>query len=257
MIENRRCTIRDRKRAADLVAVRAGHVSRTQEDIETVGRMSDVEVLEFIKADNDITPAAVEVEEIRPGAAADPDELFNLCDDLIKNIMNKYNLDDKMSPLQWRFVCSRVGAWFRARSAFRIEQINCIASNNIKQIDIDAAAAAVPVWVQLCTLYNKTPLISDFCAFVGLSQEYLYKSGSGVTPDGIQLLQKLQQIQADGLRARVLNPRESPVGAIFLLKADHGLVEATKVTHEYIKTDETGAALPDFGSFSELPDKNG
>ena len=44
---------------------------------------------------------------------------------------------------------------------------------------------------------------------------------------------------------------------MFLLKADHGLIEATKVQHEYIKPEETGAALPDFGQFQEITDKNG
>ena len=58
----------------------------------------------------------------------------------------------------------------------------------------------------------------------------------------------LEESQADGLRRRVLNPKESPIGAIFLLKADHGLVEAQKIQHEYIKTSETAAALPIFGA---------
>ena len=78
-----------------------------------------------------------------------------------------------------------------------------------------------------------------------------------MTSERDKLLQKLDKIQADGLRQRVINPKESPIGAIFLLKADHGLVEATKVQHEYIKNDGSAAALPVFGSdVAGLPENN-
>ena len=64
----------------------------------------------------------------------------------------------------------------------------------------------------------------------------------------MELNKTLEKIQADGLRRKVLNGKESPIGAIFLLKADHGLVEATKVQHEYIKQDNNSNNLPVFAS---------
>ena len=79
---------------------------------------------------------------------------------------------------------------------------------------------------------------------------------SGVTPGSIELHKRLIEIQANGLRQRVINPKESPIGAIFLLKADHGLVEASRVQHEYIKPSENIQSLPDLGGFSSLsPEK--
>jgi hypothetical protein len=72
----------------------------------------------------------------------------------------------------------------------------------------------------------------------------------------VELFKKIEQLQADGLRRRVINPKESPIGAIFLLKADHGLQETQKVTHEYIKNDGSAAALPVFGqNTEEIPEK--
>ena len=67
----------------------------------------------------------------------------------------------------------------------------------------------------------------------------------------------IEEKQADGLRRVVIDGRRSPVGPMFLLKADHGLIEATKVQHEYIKTVENVGSLPDFGNYAALTDENG
>lgn len=251
----KRCTIKDRKRAADLLAVKDGCKERQQKHVEAVGLMSDDEVIKFIEEET--TPAALEVEEIRPDTETPEKDLFKICDDLIKNYLLSHSLEaEKITPLQWAACCMACGRFFRSRSWFRVEQVNCITTNNMQQIDAAAVAGAVPVWLNLCYTYNKTPLICDFCEFVGISEEWLYKNGQGLTPDGIQIYQKLKKIQENGLRRRVINPKESPIGPMFLLKADHGLIEATKVQHEYIKPEETGAALPDFGQFQEITAKN-
>lgn len=244
-------TCKERKRAADLIAIKAGRTRRNDEDIKAAAALSDNAIIELLKCD-DITTAAdaLKVEEIKPGEVDAFGDLFGLCEDLIKNICDKYDLPRDMSPLQWSFICSRLGSWFRSRSMFRQEQKNCIASNNIKALDVDAIAAALPVWIDLCGLYNKVPFKTDFCAFVGISKSGMYKAAAAdcLTSGGVDILKMLDDMNADGLRKKAINPKESPIGAIFLLKADHGLIEAQKVQHEYIKTDASGAALPVFGS---------
>lgn len=256
---NNKITVKERKRAADLLAIKAGRTRRNSDDVSAAAAMSEDAIKELLKCD-DITPAAaLQVDEIKPGALDASGDLFALSEDLIKNICDKYDLSADMSPLQWSFVCSRVGSWFRSRSAFRQEQKNCIASNNMQEFNIDALAAALPVWVDLCSLYNKIPFKTDFCAFVGMSHGALYKQkNNGVlTSGGVDLFKMLDDLNADGLRKKAVNPKESPIGAIFLLKADHGLVEAQKIQHEYIKTDASGAALPVFGADPVQIDENG
>ena len=251
----KRCTIKDRKRAADLLAVKDGCKERQQKHVEAVGLMSDDEVLKFIEEET--APAAVEVEEIRPDTETPEKDLFKICDDLIKNYLLSHNLEaEKITPLQWAACCMACGRFFRSRSWFRVQSSQYEFNNN-REVNARAVAAAVPVWLNLCYTYNKTPLICDFCEFVGISEEWLYKTGADLTPERVQIYKNLKKIQENGLRRRVINPKESPIGPMFLLKADHGLIEATKVQHEYIKPEETGAALPDFGQFQEITDKNG
>jgi len=256
-------TIKERRAVADLLALQAGRASRGADDITAAANMSDSEIKQFLK-DNTPAPVVVdpdnnekiiyldkkEVDEIQPdgGGAFD---LFDVAKNTIDNYITAQGWDpDKISPLQWGAVMMGCGRAFR--SLFRGSP-DVTPNNRNKSINIDAAAAAVPVWLELCTIYNKVPFKSDFCAFVGMNSKTLY--ALGVTPDSIDLNKMLDKINADALRKRVINPRESPVGAIFLLKADHGLVEATKVQHEYIKDGPNAGALPDFGSFTALDDK--
>ena len=252
------CTIKERKKAARILAAHAGLEKINDEIIQQVGAMSDTEILKFL--DNELrTPAGgVEVlqpgsvEEIKPGE--DPENIYKIMVDTARAYIDKNNWDgEKISPLQWGAVCLYVGIF--CRSLFRgSDNIKDVYGNKQKAINAQAVAGAVPVWLSLCYEFNKAPLICNFCDFCGISQEWLL---SGVTPECVQLHKMLEKIQADGLRQRVINPKESPIGAIFLLKADHGLVEATKVQHEYIKPSETAQALPVFGSFDALPDENG
>ena len=265
MIKKEFATIKERRAVADLLAIKAGRAARGPEDITAAANMSDAEIKQYLK---DNTPAAVvadpeqkdnyiyldkkEVDEIQPGGGGSF-ELYDVAKNTIDNYITAQGWDpEKITPIQWGAVMMGCGRAFR--SLFRGSP-DVTPNNRNKSINIDAAAAAVPVWLELCTIYNKVPFKSDFCAFVGMDSKTLY--ALGVTPGSIDLNKRLDEINADYLRKRAIDPRVSPVGAIFLLKADHGLVEATKVQHEYIKDGQTGGALPDFGSFTAINDENG
>ena len=251
----RKCTLKERRAVARILAARDNCSRALEKHINAVGAMSDIEVLNFLDSEAAAAADAVEVltpgsvEEITPGAV--PDDLYNMFDGLVSSYMAANNWDgEKISPLQWAACCLSVGRFVRSRSLFRVEEKNCIISNNIKELDINGLTRAAGAWLELCYKYNKTPLICDFCEFVAISKQAFYnlKDADWVTSGSIDLFKRIEAIQADGLRRRVLNPKESPIGAIFLLKADHGLVEAQKIQHEYIKSSETAAALPVFGS---------
>lgn len=255
----RKCTLRERKQAARILAGRQGLEKLNNEIIQTVGNMSDSEILQFLDNEEKNSTAAVEVlqpgsvEEIRPGGGFDYEKIYNTLVDVANNYIMSCGWDaEKISPLQWGSVCLQVGLFVRSRSLFRGAD-NVTPNNKERSIDINAVAGAVGPWLSLCYKYNKAPLICNFCDFVNVTESWML---SGVNPGSIDLHKKLSRIQADGLRQRAINPKESPIGAIFLLKADHGLQETQKVTHEYIKNDGSAAALPVFGAdLDGLPEK--
>ena len=260
--KKRYCTIKERRAVARILAARDNEVRACDRHIQAVGNMSDAEILKFL--DNEEKKAAAvevltqeNVEEITPGGAA-PD-YYNLFGGLVSSYMAANNWDgEKISPLQWAACCMTVGRFVRSRSMFRVEQTNCITSNNMHQLDIKEITRAAGAYLQLCFEYNKTPLICDFCEFVAITKQAFYSfKEKSVTSGGIDLYKMIEDKQADGLRRVVIDGKRSPIGPMFLLKADHGLIEATKVQHEYIKTGENVAALPDFGSYAALTDENG
>ena len=252
----KRCTIKERRAVADLLAIKEGYKTRQQKHIDIVGGLSDSEVLKILEENTPAAAVPVEVEEISPDGI--PADLYGVCNSLVNEFCSKYNLDIfKLSPLQWGAACSYCGRWFRSRSAFRVPSSNHIEGSN-KKIDIDAAAAAVPVWRDLCALYNQVPLIDDFCNLVGFSTSWLWKvkTGDGVSPDDMELYKNIKQISRDGLNKRLVDSKGAQVGAIFYAKAVEGYQEAQTVRHEYIKSNETAAALPSFGDLPIIEDKN-
>lgn len=267
-----RCTLKQRKQVARILAAREGLQKLNDDILQRVGAMSDDAIIQFLDNEEARAAAAVEVlqpgsvEEIKPGCDPDYTVIYNALVDAVKNYIVSNNWDaEKISPLQWGACCMAAGRLAGSRSFFRGIPENENTNNGIRQVNaamgvnVAAVAGALPVWLELCTMFNKTPLKSDFLSFVGLSFDWLYnyKAAPGVTSARDEILKILDGIQADGLRKRVINPKESPIGAIFLLKADHGLIEAQKVQHEYIKTDASGAALPVFGADPVQIDENG
>lgn len=265
-VQKKHCTIKERKQAARILAAREGLQKVNDAIINKVGSMSDDEIIKFL--DNELERDAAPVEVLQPGSveeikpAEDPEKIYTILSNTARAYMNNNNWDgEKITPLQWGAVCLYVG--IHCRSLFRGVPINENTNKGIKEVNcIDginaaAVAGAVPVWLSFCYEFNKPPLICNFMDFVGVSKEWLYMDGCGVTSERMQLKKNLEAIQADGLRQRVINPKESPIGPIFLLKADHGLVEASKVTVEHVKTDASGAALPVFGADPVQIDENG
>ena len=258
MEKEKKATIKQRRAVADLLAVASGRKTRGAADLEKAGKMSDSEILQFL---HDNTPAAVEVEEIRPNenGATVPADAFGFCLGLVNDFCDKFDIDKKtMSPLQWGACCSYIGRGFSSRSAFRVESDNFIKGSN-KKIDAQAVAELLPVWADLCGLLNKTPLPHDFANFCGLSWDWVYKlenNADGVTADDIGLYKRVLTICRGGLDSRLIDGKAAPVGAIFYAKAKQGYKESTTIQHEYINGAGSSATLPDFGSFKQLPDKS-
>lgn len=271
-VQKKHCTLKERKQAARILAAREGLQKVNDAIIDKIGSMSDDEIIKFL--DDNIKPAADAVEvlqpgsvdEITPGSGSDYTIIYNALIDTVKNYIDSNGWDaEKITPLQWGSCCMAAGRLAGSRSWFRGIPENINTNNGIRQVNaangvnVAAVAGAVPVWLELCTKYNKSPLKCDFMSFVGLSFDWLYnyKGAPGVTSERDDILKMLEGIQADGLRRVVIDGKRSPIGPMFLLKADHGLVEAQKMTIEHVKTDASGAALPVFGADPVQIDENG
>lgn len=283
----RKLLIKDRRAAADLIAKKNGRKERAPEDVQTIANMEDSDIIKLLTAaglwdDTDaaavpvpekITTAAASpvdpeqtrdiikldaaaVEELRPdGGALSGSNLFNAAENIINNYIVANNWDaEKITPTQWGACMLACGRAFR--SGFRIEQKNCIARNNIKQIDAQAVADAVPVWLELCYKYDKTPLVLSFCDFCAVSDSWLYNNLHGVTAGGVDALQILKKAQENGLNYRILDAKKNSYGPIFLQQHLSGYTNTSIIKHETIKGPDTAATLPDFGSFQALEDKN-
>lgn len=251
----KRITLKEKLQVADLLAIRDGYERRQEKHINEVAGMSDNEIIKILENETGdpstvarLNPSDVDIINPETGAGGD---LFAVASSVIDSYLNKHNWDaEKISPLQWGAVCLACGRSFR--SFFRCEQKNGPIKGNYNYINVDRVADALPVWLELCITYNKVPLICNFCDFCGVSEEWLYKFGSGVTSDGVDLVQKLHKIQENGLNQRILNPKENPVGAIFLQKAINGYSE-TKIVKYETSNGSTGAgSLPDFGNYKQI-----
>ena len=256
MENQKKCTLKERRQVARILAARDNESRACERHLNIAANMTDAEIIQFLNDEERKMGADVvevlnpeSVEEIKPGTAAPG--YYDLFDSLIASYMAANSWDgEKISPLQWAACCMSVGRFVRSRSLFRKEQVNCIATNNINELNIDEIAQAGAAYLELCFKYNKTPLICDFCEVVAITRAAFYnlKDSNRLTPGGVDIYKTIEQQQADGLRRIAIDGKRSPVGAIFLLKADHGLVEATKVQHEYIKNDGSAAKLPFFSS---------
>ena len=251
--KTKRATIKERRAVADILAIKEGYTQRQQKHIDAAAALSDSDIFRILEEN---TPAAVDVEEISPDAL--PADLYGVCDNIIHEFCNKYGLDAfKLSPLQWGAACSYVGRWFRSRSAFRVPSDNFIDGSN-KKIDSAQALDVVPVWRDLCAIYNQVPLIDDFCTFAGFTYSWLWKikEGDGVTPADIELYKTVKNVSRAGLNKRLVDSKGAQVGAIFYAKAVEGYQETTNINHTYENSNKTAAALPTFGAYDAIEEKS-
>ena len=242
-------TLKERRQVADLLAIKDGSETRQPQHIEAAANMSDQEIKQYLR---DNAPA-VEVDEIKPGEL--PADLFGICNGLIIEFCTKFDIDkNNIAPLQWGAACSYVGQWFKSKNMFVTDSPNSIMSN-CKKINASAAAEVLPVWANLCGVYNKVPLQHDFANFCGLSWDWLYRlehNAQGVTADDINLYKRVREICRGGLDSRLIDGKQAPVGAIFYAKAKEGYQETQTIRHEYGKSDNNAAALPVFGDFNAI-----
>lgn len=109
----------------------------------------------------------------------------------------------------------------------------------------------VDVWESFSNLYNKPPLLGDFCHFAGIELHYFEsktQKALALTSEDVTLRKKLLDILELGAQRRLMDGRVNPTGTIFLTKNLLGYQDNKQIEH--ITTVSAGSVtqLPRFNS---------
>lgn len=204
---------------------------------------------------------AVEVIQNRNGGAAslvsssgfvlDMQTIDSIIADFARDL--GYDEPGKMAGSQWRSACLLIGSYI---TKYRL--LEDMTRNNAgrggKCFDIDKISLCIDLFEFSCGKVRKAPLITDFCAFSGVSSSYLYNVNGRclVTSRGIDIRKKLQDMQQAGIASGIVNDRENPTGKIYFSKAILGWSENNNAAPIQEEKSQSVAALPVFGA----PDDN-
>lgn len=193
---------------------------KTIPDSEAVERVTEA----------DIIPKSIESENILP------EDIKQQIDDAIYDFMTyecKPPIEDMAKARQprWSACCMYIG-----QRVFKkiIRPQERISNGKWVGIDVERVNAIIPLWLYYCSVFDKTPLKADFGYFAGFSVSWLYDFKSqGVTPERLELFQKLSEIQENGIKGIITDGKANPTGNIVILNHDHGYATSTvSIQHE-------------------------
>ena len=128
----------------------------------------------------------------------------------------------KASQTQWRAACMFVGMWSKQNNVY--VDIEKSRTQGGKVYNAGKIADALTVWAYLCGVYKKTPLVSDFIDFCGVSSSWFYNNNGHceLSSAGADIYKKASEIQKKGFVSGIVESRENPTGKIFLGKVFYG-----------------------------------
>jgi hypothetical protein len=186
-----------------------------------------------------------------------PDNVPGLVRDCIDSFCEQNKIDDLSKERQprWAAACMAVGA-----SVFKGSKLlHDIAREKVNGgtvYDVGRVSALVDLWIYLCSMFCKAPLVVDFAYFSGISEAWFYGVGSpdGLTPARAALAKKLKQVQEGGLSAMIGDGRQNPTGALAALNHWHGWTQTREIIHTSGAASVSAPSLPVFdasGGFLE------
>ncbi len=93
---------------------------------------------------------------------------------------------------------------------------------------------AIEKYYKNCINKAQIPYIEDIALLLGVDEATVWR-WSEAKPDFCNAIDRIKLLQKKQLKRLAL---KSPYGAIFLLKANHGLIETEKVLHGGIREEE-------------------
>lgn len=155
-----------------------------------------------------------------------PPDVPRLVDQAIEDFRARYGIKSMMDATQsqWRACCMYIGESV-FRSSKIIHDIERERTHGGVVYDPGVVEAVMRLWAYLCGVYSKAPLIGDFAAFCGVSDNWLNISDTarvGVTPARMRIVQTLHRIQEQGVSALAIDSKRSPIGALAFLNHYYG-----------------------------------
>lgn len=186
-----------------------------------------------------------------------PSDFLDTVQSIISDYCIKFEIENmqKAAALQWKAACQYVGMWAKNNRFYIDKQKTATQGGSV--YDPVKIADAVPVWAFLCATYKKTPLVSDFIDFVGVSRSWFYDCNGhcDLTSAGGLILKKVNEIQSTGLASGIVDGRENPTGKIYFSKAVLGWSEDGRRRDDLQGQNENLQSFPDLAGL--LPKKDG
>jgi hypothetical protein len=202
-----------------------------------------------------ITGAAVDCETVEDVPGVLPDNVPGLVQDIIVSFCEQNNIADLSKERQprWSAACMVVGGSLFKKSKI-LHDMEREKKNGGIVYDVGRVSALADVWLYLCSVFCKAPMVTDFAFFAGVSDSWLYGVGSpdGLTPARSALLKKLKYAQESGLSSMIVDGRQNPTGALAALNHWHGWTQTREVIHTSAAAASSAGSLPDFGNNSGL-----
>lgn len=192
-------------------------------------------------ADAEIMPEEIETDDILPH------DIKKQIDDAIYDFMTyecKPPIEDMSKARQprWSACCMYIGQRVNKKLIRPQERRD---GGKWTAIETDIVNAIIPLWLFYCSIYDKTPLKADFIYFSGLSWSWLYDNRADrVTPERVDILQKLHKIQEHGIKGIITDGRSNPTGNIVILNHDHGYATSTVTIQHETKQAISAVQLP-------------
>jgi len=179
-----------------------------------------------------------------------PETMTALIDSVIYQFCERDKIEDMKKERQTVFqaLCMDIGKAVK-QSQYIIDQERS-KRNGGKVYDVRRVAALADCYLSLCARYTKAPFIVDFARFAGVSESWLLlngdgdRNGQGLTPERVQLVQKLRQAQELGLASMIADGRQNPTGALAILNHWHGWTQSREIIHTTAQETRTAASYP-------------
>ena len=178
------------------------------------------------KADNNnynVVSASPASAPASPASGVLPSDILQTLQSIVNQFCIDNNIPDirKAPALQWGAACMLIGQYIK-NNGILYDAEKTRARGGSPVYDIEKVSNLIDIWVFMCQSYAKTPLVTDFIYFSGVSKGWFFgdngHSNNTLTSVRGGIAKKLSDIQAGALASGIVDGRENPTGKIYFSK---------------------------------------
>ena len=192
-------------------------------------------------------------EEIKAdGGGGLPSGFIDILESIINDYCLKYNIESpqKMSGSQWRSACYCVGEYIKQNKII-IDKERTAREGGVRY-NADVVNDIIDIFGYMCGNYKKSPLVSDFACFCGVSLSWVYDANGvcQLTSARGNCLKRLKDLQEAGVASGIVNDSTIQTGKMFFSKCVLGWSESGSIRPQTDQADTKSNNLPDFNNLS-------